>query len=125
MEQVGAKDAELGNPTKDAKGDSDLGEITSSAIVPSGESGVDSPRSRRSSYRALTPYQARLDVEMDDTAVSKVRDPSVSLRLSRQETVPVPEHSRARGPLASLALGTAGGVLVVLFVALLIRACAG
>lgn len=120
---MGAKDAELGHSTDDQGGSETRG-VTSSRIVPTGDSGVDSARAKRSSFRALTPYQARLDVEMDDTAVSKVRDPSVSLRLSREDVLPTSdERARTRGPLASLALGITGGVLVVLLLAFFVRAC--
>lgn len=83
------------------------------------------PRSTREpgSVRSLTPYQARLDVEMDDTAVSKVRDPSVSFRLSRKPGTGVGGHARQWGPLASVVLGVLGGVLVVLVVVAAFRAC--
>lgn len=120
---MGAKDAKLGRSTED-EGGADTQDVTASGIVPSGDSGVDSPRSKRSSLRFLTPYQARLDVEMDDTAVSKVRDPSVSLRVSPEDILPTTGRTRGWGPVASLALGTAGGVLVVLLLAYLVRACA-
>jgi len=82
------------------------------------------PRRRRDSdpYR-LTPYQARLDVEMDDTAVSKVRDPSVSLVLSPEAAIRRPgKPDRRNEAMASLALGAAFGALLVVVIVLLSRA---
>ena len=83
------------------------------------------PRRRDSdpAYR-LTPYRARFDVEMDDTAVSKVRDPSVSLILGPATPVRPREKASARRfeALASLLLGAALGVLLVVIVVLIARA---
>jgi hypothetical protein len=88
------------------------------------------PRRRRDSdppsYRFLTPYQARLDVEMDDTAVSKVRDPSVSISLDAEKS-PLLLRSLLRGnrrdALLSMAVGIAFGTLLVAAIAAVIRAC--
>ena len=88
------------------------------------------PRRRRDSeppsYRYLTPYQARLDVEMDDTAVSKVRDPSVSISLDAERS-PLLLRSLLRGnrrdALLSMAVGVAFGTLLVAVIAAVIRAC--
>jgi hypothetical protein len=78
------------------------------------------------SYRYLTPYQARLDVEMDDTAVSKVRDPSVSISLDAEKS-PLLLRSLLRGnrreALLSMAVGVAFGSLLVAVIAAVIRAC--
>lgn len=83
------------------------------------------PRRRDSdpAYR-LTPYRARFDVEMDDTAVSKVRDPSVSLVLGPATPARPREKAPARKfeALASLLLGAALGVLLVVIVVLIARA---
>ena len=75
-----------------------------------------------SAYR-LTPYQARLDVEMDDTAVSKVRDPSVSLILEPSATLR-PRKPSATGleALTSIAIGAALGALLVGIVVVIARA---
>lgn len=107
-------------------------EITSSGVVAKGEPPGEPPRSRPRrdseppSYRHLTPYQARLDVEMDDTAVSKVRDPSVSLRLSPEERLARrARRYRDRSPVASLVLGAVWGALLVLVTVALHRACSG
>jgi len=82
------------------------------------------------SYRYLTPYQARLDVEMDDTAVSKVRDPSVSISLDAEKspllTSVIRGHlfrGNAREALLSTIVGVAFGTLLVAVVAALVRAC--
>lgn len=74
-------------------------------------------------YR-LTPYRARVDVEMDDTAVSKVRDPSVSLVLGPLSPVRPPEKASARRleAVASVALGAALGALLVVIIVLIARA---
>jgi hypothetical protein len=81
---------------------------------------------RRDSYSAyrLTPYQARLDVEMDDTAVSKVRDPSVSLILEPSAVVRAPERPAKRRleAVVSVALGAALGALLVVVIVLIARA---
>jgi hypothetical protein len=78
------------------------------------------------SYRYLTPYQARLDVEMDDTAVSKVRDPSVSISLDAERS-PLVLRSLFRGnrreALLSMGVGIAFGTLLVAVIAAVIRAC--
>lgn len=91
--------------------------------------GVQTPRKRPKrrdseppSFRKLTPYHARLDVEMDDTAVSKVRDPSASLRLG-----PSRNRGRAvgsRDAILATAFGALLGVLLVTVVALIAHACA-
>lgn len=79
-------------------------------------------RDAYSSYR-LTPYQARLDVEMDDTAVSKVRDPSVSLILE-PSAAPRPRKASATRveALTSIAIGAALGALLVVIIVVLARA---
>jgi hypothetical protein len=99
--------------------------ISSSGIVPRGTSS----RGRRGDSEpppTLTPYQARVDVEMDDTAVSKVRDPSVSLRLGADGMLPVAPVARAPeprvAPLVWIGAGTVLGVLVVTAIALIVRA---
>lgn len=92
-----------------------------------------SRRSDPPSLRNLTPYQARFDVDMDDTAVSKVRDPSASIRLGPEgewiEPRPEPKLpwlSRLpwlkRYPAASIVLGGASGVLLVVLAVLLVDA---
>jgi hypothetical protein len=85
-----------------------------------------SPVLRRDSYSAyrLTPYQARLDVEMDDTAVSKVRDPSVSLVLEPSAVIRSPQKGpdRRLEAIASIALGAALGALLVVVIVLIARA---
>ena len=77
------------------------------------------------SYRYLTPYQARLDVEMDDTAISKVRDPSVSISLDaeRSPLLKVLFRGNRREALLSMAVGIAFGTLLVAVIAGVIRAC--
>jgi hypothetical protein len=108
--------------------------LSSSGVVvrkPEDEPEEQAPRSdplprRRDSdpaYR-LTPYRARLDVEMDDTAVSKVRDPSVSLVLGPSSPVRPPEKGSERRleAVASLALGAALGALLVVIIVLIARA---
>jgi hypothetical protein len=87
--------------------------------------------------RDLTPYRARLDVDMDDTAVSRVRDPSASLRIGPEgELIELPSAvsldppakgeatPRATGlfqsPLSPL-LGAAFGALIVLLAVLAAR----
>jgi hypothetical protein len=78
------------------------------------------------SYRYLTPYQARLDVEMDDTAVSKVRDPSVSISLDAEKS-PLLLRNLLRGSrrdaVVSMAVGVAFGTVLVAVIAAVIRAC--
>jgi hypothetical protein len=78
------------------------------------------------SYRYLTPYQARLDVEMDDTAISKVRDPSVSISLDAENS-PLLRRILLRGnrreALLSMAVGVAFGTLLVAVIAAVVRAC--
>jgi len=110
--------AEAGGPA--ARSDSDATPLD----------GVQTPRKRPKrrdseppSFRKLTPYHARLDVEMDDTAVSKVRDPSASLRLG-----PSRNRRRAvgsRDAILATAFGALLGVLLVTAVALVAHACAG
>jgi len=80
-------------------------------------------RARRSEP-PLQPYQARLDVEMDDTAISKVRDPSVSISLSAEGLLPIPPQRRQRKPLDavySIALGVLLGALLVVLAVVAIR----
>jgi hypothetical protein len=78
------------------------------------------------SYRYLTPYQARLDVEMDDTAISKVRDPSVSISLDAKLGPLFPRklfRGNRREALLSMAVGVAFGTLLVAVIAAVVRAC--
>ena len=107
--------------------------LSSSAVVvkrEAGEEASEAPpsgaRPRRDSdpaYR-LTPYRARLDVEMDDTAVSKVRDPSVSLVLGPEAKARPRDKAAERrlDALASVALGAALGALLVVVIVLIARA---
>lgn len=99
---------------------------------PSSSSGVRakhgaSLRRNTPPFRPLTPYQARLDVEMDDTAVSKVRDPSVSISLGAElgETELSPKRRKKAG-LAEAAISVAAGVvlgaLLVVLAVLALRA---
>jgi hypothetical protein len=64
---------------------------------------------------------------MDDTAVSKVRDPSVSISLEAAGILPLPppvaQSSRFR-PIYSVALGSLLGALIVALMALVVRAFA-
>ena len=76
------------------------------------------------SFRPLTPYQARMDVEMDDTAISRVRDPSASITIGPEGGII--DFSRVRTRVAkvfsasSVAFGaTFGIVLVVVLFAIL------
>jgi hypothetical protein len=74
----------------------------------------------------LTPYQARLDVEMDDTAVSKVRDPSVSLLLGAGDAItskppPRPAPVSRLDAIRSVAVGTLLGALLVVTVVAVAR----
>ena len=91
-----------------------------------GPPSASEPARRRDSYSAyrLTPYQARLDVEMDDTAVSKVRDPSVSLVFEPSAVLPAHRKpgSRRSEAIASIALGAALGALLVVVIVLIARA---
>ena len=78
------------------------------------------------SYRYLTPYQARLDVEMDDTAISKVRDPSVSISLDAEKSPLVLRNlfrGNRREAFLSMAVGIGFGTLLVAVIAAVIRAC--
>ncbi|HVW24668.1 MAG TPA: hypothetical protein VHC69_04830 [Polyangiaceae bacterium] len=103
--------------------------LTSSGVVaktPGGAADVPVASARkRESYSAyrLTPYQARLDVEMDDTAVSKVRDPSVSLILE-PSIAPRPRKPPATRLEAamSIAIGAALGALLVVIIVLVAKA---
>jgi hypothetical protein len=112
--------------------------ISTSAILPkTGSASEDSTvrkRRRRDSdppsYRYLTPYQARLDVEMDDTAVSKVRDPSVSISQEAEKN-PLRRvllrsnlfRGNRREALMSMGVGVAFGTLLVAIIAAVVRAC--
>jgi len=100
--------------------------ISSSAIVIRRSASPEAQqRRRRDADLALTPYQARLDVEMDDTAVSKVRDPSVSISLAADGLLGEgPRSSRRRAPsaVASVLIGTAIGAFVVVAVVSAARA---
>jgi hypothetical protein len=64
---------------------------------------------------------------MDDTAVSKVRDPSVSISLDAAGILPLPpraqQASRFR-PIYSIALGSLLGALIVALMVLIARAFA-
>ena len=102
--------------------------LSSSGVVVKNQGGVgDVPvasavkRDAYSSYR-LTPYQARLDVEMDDTAVSKVRDPSVSLILEPSAPRPRKPSATRVEALTSIAIGAALGALLVVIIVVLARA---
>lgn len=132
-----AKDGEAQEKPSSVPVPADQTPISSSGIVPKSGAGRDEAsmlRARRyrrrdsdpPSYRALTPYQARLDVEMDDTAVSKVRDPSVSISLDAEKS-PLLLKSLFRGnrreALLSMAVGIAFGSLLVATIAIVIRAC--
>lgn len=80
---------------------------------------------KRDSYSAyrLTPYQARVDVEMDDTAVSKVRDPSVSMILEPSMAPRPRKHSATRvEAMTSIAIGAALGALLVIIIVVIARA---
>lgn len=83
------------------------------------------PRRRDSEPPGLTPYRARLEVEMDDTAVSKVRDPSVSISLDVDEILPLPEARKSSSPLLepvySVALGTVFGAMIVALIVFIVR----
>lgn len=114
--------------------------ISTSGVVPKlglpvDDTGKRTERRRRRrdsdppSYRYLTPYQARLDVEMDDTAISKVRDPSVSISLDA-EASPLRRVLRSnlfrgnrREALLSMGVGIAFGTLLVAVIAAIVRAC--
>jgi hypothetical protein len=112
--------------------------ISTSAVLPKLGAGPDEKAARRRhrrrdsdppSYRYLTPYQARLDVEMDDTAVSKVRDPSVSISLDAEKN-PLRRVLRStlfrgnrREALISMGVGIAFGTLLVVVIAAVVRAC--
>jgi hypothetical protein len=82
-------------------------------------------RPRDSEPPDLTPYQARLDVEMDDTAISKVRDPSVSISLDAAGMLPLsppPAPVPRFRPIYSIALGTLLGALIVALMVLVAQA---
>lgn len=112
--------------------------ISTSGILPRAEAATDeawkiraSKHRRRDSdppsYRYLTPYQARFDVEMDDTAISKVRDPSVSISLDAEKSPLFRALALLRGSrreaLVSTAVGVAFGALLVAVIAAVVRAC--
>lgn len=74
-------------------------------------------------FRTLTPYQARLDVEMDDTAISKVRDPSVSIVLDGAARSPKQRRRSSTTEAAiSVAAGVVLGALLVVLAVILLRA---
>jgi hypothetical protein len=130
--------AQTEQPNATTPSSADETPISTSGIVPRDErtpptdAAARAKRHRRRdsdppSYRYLTPYQARLDVEMDDTAVSKVRDPSVSISLDAEKSpllrwVPLLRGSR-REAVLSTAVGIAFGTLLVAVLAALVRAC--
>lgn len=107
--------------------------ISSSGVVVRSEAaaGTGSRRKRRPGDSEppsawLTPYQARLDVAMDDTAVSKVRDPSVSLRLGAEGAItskppPRPTALSRLDAVKSVAVGTVFGALVVVVLVATLR----
>ena len=103
--------------------------MSSSGVVVKREDGThdlptaSSSARRRDSYAGyrLQPYQARLDVEMDDTAVSKVRDPSVSLVIDPAAMVRPPRRpapTRLEAAI-TIAVGAALGALIVVIVVLI------
>jgi hypothetical protein len=112
--------------------------ISTSGVLPKADSASDESTVRKRhrrrdsdppSYRYLTPYQARLDVEMDDTAVSKVRDPSVSISLEAEKN-PLRRvllsnlfRGNRREALMSMGVGVAFGTLLVAIIAAVVRAC--
>ena len=95
---------------------------------PSSSSGVRAKQAaslRRNTppFRQLTPYQARLDVEMDDTAISKVRDPSVSIALGDSDLVPKRrKQTRLVEAAISVSAGVVLGALLVVLAVLALRA---
>jgi hypothetical protein len=109
------------------------GAVPSASSPPrSSESGIrpavkpPAPARRRENstpnFRELTPYQARLDVEMDDTAISKVRDPSVSIALGADASLPPRRRTqrvRFRDAALSVGAGVVLGALVVVLVVFL------
>jgi hypothetical protein len=126
---VSAKDREV-PPGTSPDGETPLSAsgvvVKRGAEEPVPEPAPSEPQRRRDSdpaYR-LTPYRARFDVEMDDTAVSKVRDPSVSLVLGSDAGVRrrAKVSERRLDAIASLALGAALGALLVVVVVLVARA---
>jgi hypothetical protein len=63
---------------------------------------------------------------MDDTAVSKVRDPSVSISLDAEKSPLVLRNlfrGNRREALFSMAVGIAFGTLLVAVMAAVVRAC--
>lgn len=86
---------------------------TSSHVRPTPLSGPAAGVPRESRSRALTRYRARVDVEMDDTAVSRVRDPSVSLRLDPPRPA-APQPGALRALLVGMAVGVAAVALALL-----------
>jgi hypothetical protein len=109
-----------GSPPSSPPG-ADRTPISTSGVVPR----RNAPGSRpRRSEPPLEPYRARLDVEMDDTAISKVRDPSVSISLSAEGLLPLPEPPRSPRKLDavySIALGTLLGALLVVLAVIAAR----
>lgn len=95
--------------------------VSSSAVVKRGRVRA---RPSDSEPPPLTPYQARLDVEMDDTAISKVRDPSVSISLDADQLLPLPpppERRRPTDPVYSMVVGAILGAVLVAILVLLVR----
>jgi hypothetical protein len=119
-----SKEPESRAPSED---DAEHTPVSSSGVVvrtePRTAAGAGAPRKRRrESFRPLMPYQARLDVEMDDTAISKVRDPSVSINLDPEDVRGEGDVSR-RDAIVSTVVGAGLGALLVGVVILLVRAC--
>jgi hypothetical protein len=115
-----------------SRGSGKVGASDDAVPAPISESGVraaNAPARRHTpTFRPLTPYQARLDVEMDDTAISKVRDPSVSIALGADAALhPRGDRGRRRFVEAavSLGVGVVLGALVVVLVVLAVRAFGG
>lgn len=108
----------------DAAGSARSSEFTPSGVVPRRDGPGSRPHKNSEdppSFRGLTPYQARLDVEMDDTAVSKVRDPSVSISLGAEHALrDLPRRGWSRDAVASVIIGSLLGALLVVALAILV-----